>query len=402
MAAPRLIVFLCSLALTLQLFAAEEAPVTSPKVLVIGKNGLSTNMESYLQAKTNELNLAASTNIAADAEATLSSTNEVDATEATTPPPPPMIVQPAVDWKPLVSAMEMMIEQQKMSMVAMEKTRAEAMLSAQEANRAMQEKMESMEQALADQREHEAESIARMNRNVVGVAAGFAGTGFVVMIFTAWFFMRTMSKVSEINANLQTQLLALPQIQQPLVGDGSGASNPSSQRLIGALEQLEKRIRDLEHTSDDGTDAGSPGSVDADVISESKHGEVDGSESHAATTDEADTGEDSVATLLAKGQTLLNLDQPEQALACFHRAVERDPRNADGLLKKGTALERLRRMQEAIDAYDLAIAADDKMTMAYLAKGGLCNRMERYSEALECYEKALQSQQHAEHLATSA
>ena len=36
----------------------------------------------------------------------------------------------------------MMIEQQKMSMVAMEKTRAEAMLSAQEASRAMQEKMD--------------------------------------------------------------------------------------------------------------------------------------------------------------------------------------------------------------------------------------------------------------------
>jgi hypothetical protein len=322
-----------------------------------------------------------------------------DAVEAAAPAP----AQPVIDWDPLVSAMEMMIEQQKISMVAMEKNRAESALAASEATLVMRDKMESMERALTEQRQREAESMARMNRLVIGVAGGFAGTGFVVMVFTAWFFMRTMSKVTEINADLHSQLLALPQIQQAQLGNGANvATNPASQRLIGALEQLEKRIRELEHTSDEVSGDITSGSenVETEIIPPPAVGEsaAEAPAEHGGPT-ESTSGQNeagpSVETLLAKGQTLMNLDQPGDALGYFNKASKMDPRNAEALLKKGTALERLRRMQEAIDAYDGAIAIDGTMTMAYLAKGGLCNRMERYSEALECYEKALQSQQQA-------
>jgi tetratricopeptide (TPR) repeat protein len=160
--------------------------------------------------------------------------------------------------------------------------------------------------------------------------------------------------------------------------------------LLGALEQLERRIRDLEHTS-----GGNP------VESEEGNGSV---ELHAKFVEPSlgvDAGpvelegedEPSISALMAKGQTLLNLDDAEQALDCFDAALRKDPRNADALLKKGTALERLRRMQEALDAYDAALQQDNSLTMAYLAKGGICNRLERYAEALECYERALRVQQ---------
>ena len=102
---------------------------------------------------------------------------------------------------------------------------------------------------------------------------------------------------------------------------------------------------------------------------------------------------DRMAMILGKGQSLLSLDKPEEAIACFDEAIALDPRHSEALVKKGTALERLKRLEEAIDCYDRAIAANRSMTLAYLYKGGVCNQLERFSEALECYEQALRSQQ---------
>jgi tetratricopeptide (TPR) repeat protein len=197
-----------------------------------------------------------------------------------------------------------------------------------------------------------------------------------------------MNKVAEINAEIQSQLLALPHSQPHLVGEGGGANTPGNQRLLGALEQLERRIRELEHSGASTTSAGSTttfdGGGDPSLGVEAELVDLE--------TGEAD-GSPSVGALMAKGQTMLNLDDAEQALECFDAVLKQDPKNADALLKKGTALERLRRMQEALDAYDAALAQDDSLTMAYLAKGGICNRMERYAEALDCYERALRVQQ---------
>ena len=100
-----------------------------------------------------------------------------------------------------------------------------------------------------------------------------------------------------------------------------------------------------------------------------------------------------ITMLLGKGQSLLNLDQAEEALACFDQVLTLDPNHPEALVKKGAALERLRKLDEAIACYDRAIAADSSMTVAYLYKGGLFNRMERFGEALECYEKALHTQE---------
>jgi tetratricopeptide (TPR) repeat protein len=100
----------------------------------------------------------------------------------------------------------------------------------------------------------------------------------------------------------------------------------------------------------------------------------------------------SVPDLLAEGQSLLNANQPEQALQCFEAALALEPGHAEALIKKGGALERLGRLDEAITCYDRAIEADGSMTIAYLHKGGLFNRMARYDEAMQCYEKALQTQ----------
>lgn len=357
------------------LYAAAEAPSSTPRAIFIGKNGTTTQ--------------TAPDNSTVPPTAVPQSIEEIAAHSAELPGTVEPAKQPAVDWEPVVQAMQLMIDQQKVTLQAMEQTRADAIENSRRNSDTLERKMNAMESALAAQRAHESESLNRMNRLVVGVAAGFAGTGFVVMVLTAWFFMRTMNKVAEINASLQSQLLALPHSASsyPLVGEGGG--QPGNQRLLGALEQLERRIRDLEHTSV-APAAGSPAVAAKSSASPSDPAST-GPE--LVEVDAGDSASPSVATLMAKGQTLLNLDDAEEALICFDAVIMRDPRNADALLKKGTALERLRRMQDALDAYDAAIRQDDSLTMAYLAKGGICNRLERYSEALECYERALRAQQ---------
>src|SRR5213075_665631 len=136
-----------------------------------------------------------------------------------------------------------------------------------------------------------------------------------------------------------------------------GPAAQSNLRLIGSLEQLEKRIYELEHTSHpplkEGanektppSENGQPNMVPNDMASRNPP-EGDGS------------GEaNRVTLLLGKGQSMLSLDNAEAALKCFEEALGLDPNNAEALIKKGTALERLQRLDEAIECYDHAIAAD--------------------------------------------
>lgn len=368
---------------------AAEPTDTPPRVLIIGKNGLSTNLAPDTAQAGETTPIAAGIQ-----EITNPVPLEAQAPEPLVTSTPPAVV--TVDWEPIVQAMQLMIDQQKTTLQAMEQTGREANETSRRQTESMEKKLSSMEDALAAQRTHESDTINRMNRLVVGVAASFAGAGFVIMVLTAWFFMRTMNKVAEINANVQSQLLALPHTLQPLVGSGdgpragAGGGQPANQRLLGALEQLERRIRDLEHSPAEDNTAATNGQGHGTTAPASPT--KPGNPPIVDMDDEQPEGS-SVATLLARGQTLLNLDEAEQALECFDAALQQEPGHAEALLKKGTALERLRRMHEALEAYDGAIRSDDSMTMAYLAKGGICNRLERYSEALECYEKALRTQQ---------
>lgn len=95
-----------------------------------------------------------------------------------------------------------------------------------------------------------------------------------------------------------------------------------------------------------------------------------------------------LTSLLAAGQSLLDLKQPARALICFEEVLTLDPRNAKAHIKKGAALEQLGQCNEAIASYDRAITLDPLLSDAYVAKGGIFNRLERYQEALNCYEQA--------------
>lgn len=176
----------------------------------------------------------------------------------------------------------------------------------------------------------------------------------------------------------------------------------SGARLLGAIELLEKRLEELEHTTQPAPLASAATHSVSMSIPETEHSAraaraqpaAQNSGQMAAQYPAVDPEQASrVVLLLAKGQTLLNLDHPAEALACCDEVIALEPRNAEAYIKKGAALEKLRREDEAVECYDRAIAADGSLTTAYLHKGGVFNRLERYQEALACYEQALKTEQ---------
>ena len=271
-------------------------------------------------------------------------------------------------------------EQLHATQLAIERSRTQTEAAAAENAKALAARLQSIEQALGTQRAQELTAMQSSNRVMLVVAGLFAALGFLAMLFMAYFQWRTINRLAEIST-------ALPLAHALGAGDSHlvtvGPPEQSNQRLLGALEQLEKRIHELEHTTHTPLHEGAP------LDHEGKAPPPQSGEEPAGTGPDAAR----ITVLLGKGQSLLNLDQAEEALGCFDQVLALDSNHPEALVKKGAALERLRKTDEAIACYDRAIAADSSLTVAYLYKGGLFNRMERFNEALECYEQALRTQE---------
>lgn len=270
-------------------------------------------------------------------------------------------------------------EQLHAAQLAIEQNRQEYQESARAQVAAMTDKLNAIQSALDAERQRQQEEMQRSNRTLLGVASAFGGLGLLAMLFTAVFQWRTMSRLADMTTT-HTQLVArLPQglLAAEAEGQATSAVELSNQRLMAVIDRLERRVYELEHTAAKPLPAGGPGVVEAET---------------PAPDEPADGVAGRIAALLNRGQTLLNADQVEEALAAYEEALKLDANHPETLVKKGAALERLKQDDEALRCYDRAIAADGKLTIAYLYKGGIYNRLERYNEALECYEQALKVQ----------
>ncbi len=290
-------------------------------------------------------------------------------------------------------------EQLQSALLAIERTRQESQAAAAQDSLMLSNHLQAIKETLLAQRANEQESLLaqraselaetqRTNHLLLSIIGFFAVVGFAVALATAYFQWRTVSRLAEISAALPAAVRALPApAAMAALGMGehqvlsNGALEQSNDRLAGLIEHLEKRITEIEHTA----------AAPLKEVSPSHNGEV-AAPFPVQTPAAASTGE-RIAALLAQGQSLLQSDRPEEAIACFDEALVLKPESAEALVKKGAALEKLRQPQEALECYDRAINADRSMTIAYLHKGGLCNRLERYGEAIECYERALHSQE---------
>jgi tetratricopeptide (TPR) repeat protein len=292
---------------------------------------------------------------------------------------------------------------------AVEQARQDAESAAKRYNDEMEARLNRIEQSVTNQREREIETMQSSHRFTLVMVGLFAGAGFFGMLFFAVFLLRVMNRRTEtLIAHFTGQTLgpgfmpvALDAGETQVVS--SNRMEQSTARFLNTIDRLERRINDLEGTSEPVTNVDESASkkpvvpvpevVEAPVETSEPKAVVEMESSMTRAKSEQAEREARLALLLGKGQALLNLQQADTALMCFDEVIAIDSTNPEAFVKKGMALERLGKLDEAIDCYDRAIALDDSMTMAYLSKGGVFNRLERYGEALQCYEKALRAQQ---------
>jgi tetratricopeptide (TPR) repeat protein len=283
---------------------------------------------------------------------------------------------------------------------AIEKNRKEAEAVAAQNSEIMESRLKLLETSMNTQRLNELKEMQNSNRLVLIAAGIFIVVGFLVLLFTAFMQWNTMNRLAAAGVAISgpRALGAGPTVAALGMGMGqtqlvpNGHVERTSAQFAEVLDRLEKRIREMESSLQAPKTLAQPnapeqGDQKPDTQTQTQVAAIP--ETVSSTMDETAN----INLLLGKGQTLLKLDQAEDAVACFDEVLAIDPENAEALVKKGTALERLQKLDEAIACYDQALAADSSMTMAYLYKGGVYNRLERYSEALECYEKALQTQE---------
>lgn len=273
---------------------------------------------------------------------------------------------------------------------SLEKNRQEAESAAARSAEALAGRLQSIEQSLSAQRARELEVMQSANRWMLAAAGVFAAVGCLTVLCMAYFQWRTVNKLAEISSSLPRAFGTAPALAGLGTGESSllsvsGHVDQSNMRLLGTIERLEKRILEIESSAQP---ALHPQSFS---IQSDSDGEPRGRTNGSGLSDERARFD----SLLGKGQSLLNLEKAEEALACFNEILATDPKHAETLMKKAATLERLGKLDEAVQCCDDAIAADKSFTVAYLYKGGLFNRMERFGEALACYEQALQAKEKA-------
>lgn len=312
----------------------------------------------------------------------LSNAFAADATEAA-PPPPATSDTNLVATPDFLRNYLQMQEQLHAAQLAIERNRREAADAAAKNTEVMNQRMQEFELKMATQRDTERQQTQNTQRLMLYVGGGCVALGFLAMLVAAYFQWRAVGKLTEYSMVSQAAYTAN---RNALPAPGAGAALPNTiaeqanARLYEAIARIEQQIRDLERTA---APAPTAGIITIDET-------ISASSSAAAP---ARPSQPRLAVLIAKGQSLLDMDQAQDALSVFNDVLTLDPRHTETLVKKGETLERLGRLDDAIRCYDAAIAADANFTVAYLHKGGLFNRMERHDEALKCYEEALRTQE---------
>ncbi|MEO6035967.1 MAG: tetratricopeptide repeat protein [Verrucomicrobiota bacterium] len=270
---------------------------------------------------------------------------------------------------------------------AIERARVDAESSSKRNADFFSERLASVERNLAQQREHDLETMVSMresNRLALVAAVAVAGIGMLCLLFAAWFQVRAMNRMSLMGSlaapgshSEQGRMLGetLPSVPTRLSG-----TDQVTARFLSAIDQLERRIHDLDSLNVTAVES-------ARASAQKPHSDWKPSSRPAITSETVSQ----VRSLLVEGQSALNSNDADGALLCFERALEMDPNSAEALVKKGTALEAQRKLHEAIESYDRAIVMDSSLTVAYLYKGGALNRLQRFSEAMACYEMALRN-----------
>jgi tetratricopeptide (TPR) repeat protein len=309
------------------------------------------------------------------------------------PPPAPAARMEETNLQEILRASLQLQEAFHATQLALEQNHKEAKEITVQTAEALAGRLQLIEQTLASQRERELKTASKFNLTLLTLAGAFVLLGLPALLSLAYFQWRTVNSLSRLSAALPATrgLGPGPVLGAPETGEAclltTGPAKPSNLRLLEAFEQFEKRLYELEHTPRPLAKSEALAAIAA------AHGSTP-SNGNGTTAVAPDDGAAAarISMLLERGQSMLTLGRPEQALGCFEEILALVPNHAEALVKKGAALERLHKPHQAVECYDRAIAADGSMTIAYLHKGGLFTRLERFTEAMECYQKALRTQ----------
>ena len=98
--------------------------------------------------------------------------------------------------------------------------------------------------------------------------------------------------------------------------------------------------------------------------------------------------------LLKKGQSLLNLGNPKEALDIYEIILKDEPQNIEALIKKGHILGMIGRYAQAIDSYDRVLSLEKSNLIALLNKGLAYHYLKEYEISIKCNDKVLKIKPH--------
>ena len=94
--------------------------------------------------------------------------------------------------------------------------------------------------------------------------------------------------------------------------------------------------------------------------------------------------------LVIKGKSLTRLNQNQEAIQTFEKAVEENPDLAEGWYHMGRALSSNDQHDLALQSFDQAITIDSSYADAHISKALTLMTLERYDDALQSAEAAVQ------------
>src|SRR3954464_14943261 len=162
---------------------------------------------------------------------------------------PPKPVENAVEAQQALRAYLHLQEQLHQTLLTIEQNRKDGEAANQQNAEMLASRLKLIEQALTRQRENEVETARSSSKFALMVAAALGGVGLLVMLFTAWFLMRTARQFSELTAFTTQPALghngAAGLLPDPGLRANGGGGEASGGRLLGAIERLEKRMHDI-------------------------------------------------------------------------------------------------------------------------------------------------------------
>ena len=274
------------------------------------------------------------------------------------PPTPPAVVLAPVTRDEVANNYLQIQEQIHATQLAIEQAQRDAAAVAKNNADTLAGRLQLLEQSVATQQAKDAEAARKTQQLTLFMAGAFGLVGLGIMLLMVYFQWRAFTQLAQMAAQQQAMVTNGRAVHE-LAAPGRAIVESSNARLLDVVNQLEKRIHELEGGQR--------------LLPEVK----------AVKPVEP----------LGEAQKFLDANQPQPALDFLEKFLVAQPAHAEALVKKAVALEKLGRTDEALANCDRAITADGTLALAHLHKGGLLNRLRRYDEALNCYEQALLAQE---------